>query len=392
MKINLLFVVFCCFVTMARAQSFTASQVLEQSAAVLKNANLFQYVSEYRIKFFDSPDTSAFTRYNCTVARAPEDTILNYHARVYNNEEDRIYDGENFFLIWHASKKMLTDNPYVTGRSFVKNNIRRENIPVFFYADKPFNSYLTQAVKTNMEESVWQGKSVWRIEVWMPTDAELTFFKRVVYIDQTSFLPLRVESFAKFQDVQDEYWELRLDWKSIDKTGHEPFSNHYTYPEGYETEVYKPSSIDLSLLPVGAPAPPFSGTDLQGRTIALDGSEQGALLLLDFWYLGCTPCIRAMPGVNAFAEKYNREGLVVLGLNPIDDFEQRVSDLGAFAQKMNLTYPLVSVLQSVAQAYLVKVFPAMYLIENGRVVYAHYGHSEEKMKALEDAIIRVVEK
>ncbi len=393
MKTNALSAVFCCLVATTFAQTPDAKQVLEQSAAVLKSNNLFQYTSEYRIKYFDNSDTTAFSSYLCTVARAPQDTILNYHARVYNNEEERIYDGENFFLILHSTKKMITDNPYTSGRNFAKSNIKRENIPSFLYAEKPFNSYLSDAVKTVVKETVWDGKQVWQVEVWMPTDEEITFLKRVVYIDKKSSLPLRVEGFAKFQDIQDEYWEHNLHWKSAETSGIEQFSYHYTYPEDYAVEVYVPSSLDLSMLPVGSSISAFIGTDMKGFTYALDPSVAAeALVLLDFWYIGCTPCIRAMPGMNAFAEKYQDEGLVVLGLNPVDDFSKRASDLNAFIQKMNLQYPLLSVLNSVAQAYKVKVFPAMYLISNGKVVYAHYGHSAEKMNALEDAIISVIEK
>ncbi|MBK8703511.1 MAG: hypothetical protein IPN33_07735 [Saprospiraceae bacterium] len=221
----------------AVGQNQEARDILLLSVQKLKENNLFQYEASYRIKYFDNTDTSAFTHYNCTVLKMPADTVLGYYARIYNEAEDRVYDGNNFLLVWHEGKKIIRDQPRLSGKKFARDNIRRDNVPHFFYSETPFQSYLSDAKNITLSEEMLDGKKVWKVDVFFPTDEEITFLKRVVYIDRQSYLPLKVEGFAKFQDIQDEYSELIL--KNVRATVHagDDFSSFYPYPADYAEEM-----------------------------------------------------------------------------------------------------------------------------------------------------------
>jgi thiol-disulfide isomerase/thioredoxin len=46
--------------------------------------------------------------------------------------------------------------------------------------------------------------------------------------------------------------------------------------------------------------------------------REGRFLLLDFWFLGCSPCIKAQPRIEALYKKYKRKKLDVVGINCVD--------------------------------------------------------------------------
>ncbi len=361
-------------------------EILQKSAELLKEMNLFRYESAYRIKYFDNQDTTPVSIQQCIVLKAPKDTILNYCARVADQDAERVYDGVNFLMIWHKNKKILRDNPHVTGKKFASNNIQKSHIPGFLYSNQPFNAYLTEAERLSLTEARLYGQKCWKIEVLFPANEEITFVKRVVFIDQESGFPMRIEGYAKFQDIQDEYWELDLKNIRAERKENAVFTDFYTYPEGYAEEVYTAPNFSFELLREGSAWIPFEGKDLAGNPVVPDSAGSSGLVLIDFWYLACAPCMRAMPEVAALSKKYKDQGLLVLGLNPFDDPAVRSEEIKKFSARFGVEYPLVFIGKKVAESYLAKTYPTFYLFDKGKMVFAGAGYSPEKMAELDKKI------
>jgi thiol-disulfide isomerase/thioredoxin/protocatechuate 3,4-dioxygenase beta subunit len=72
--------------------------------------------------------------------------------------------------------------------------------------------------------------------------------------------------------------------------------------------------------------PSHAGTPLRGRVV-----------LIDFWGMGCGPCIAVLPEVQRLAEQFAKKGVVVIGLHPAD---AKPEELQAFAKQRRLTFPL----------------------------------------------------
>jgi protocatechuate 3,4-dioxygenase beta subunit/thiol-disulfide isomerase/thioredoxin len=64
---------------------------------------------------------------------------------------------------------------------------------------------------------------------------------------------------------------------------------------------------------------------------------QGKVVLIDFWGMGCGPCVGALPGVQRTAEQFAKRGVIVIGLHYAGG---NPTELGEFAKKHRLTYPL----------------------------------------------------
>lgn len=109
-------------------------------------------------------------------------------------------------------------------------------------------------------------------------------------------------------------------------------------------------------LAVGTPAPTFALATSGGAPVRL-ADYRGRPVLLDFWGSWCSPCVEALPKVQALQEAY--PDLVVLGLASYEDAD---ADPEAFARARGATYPVARAPEDVIEAYLVRAFPTYYLV------------------------------
>jgi thiol-disulfide isomerase/thioredoxin len=106
---------------------------------------------------------------------------------------------------------------------------------------------------------------------------------------------------------------------------------------------------------------------------------KGKVVLVDFWDYSCINCIRAIPYIRAWAEKYKDSGLVVIGVHtPEFDVEKQLPNVQKAVQKFGITYPVA--LDSDYQiwnAFHNQYWPAHYFIDaKGKVRYEHFGEGQ----------------
>jgi cytochrome c biogenesis protein CcdA/thiol-disulfide isomerase/thioredoxin len=148
-----------------------------------------------------------------------------------------------------------------------------------------------------------------------------------------------------------------------------------------------------TLLPVSAaasqPAPALSDEgampDLSGAVAWLNSppltgnSLRGKVVLIDFWTYSCINCLRALPYVEGWAEKYKSAGLVVIGVHtPEFAFEKERSNVEKAVRDLKITYPVaIDSDYKIWQAFDNQYWPAHYFIDGkGRIRYHHFGEGE----------------
>lgn len=131
------------------------------------------------------------------------------------------------------------------------------------------------------------------------------------------------------------------------------------------------------ILPVEALIPSLDGAVEWLNTPPLTmAALRGKVVLVDFWTYSCINCLRAIPHVRAWAERYGDQGLVVIGVHsPEFAFEKRVANVTRATADLGITYPVaIDNDYRIWRAFDNRYWPAHYFIDaEGRVRHHHFG-------------------
>jgi thiol-disulfide isomerase/thioredoxin len=136
------------------------------------------------------------------------------------------------------------------------------------------------------------------------------------------------------------------------------------------------AAVDVKNLPVGRPAPevrpkgwlnspPLTAADLSGKVV-----------VYDFWTYSCVNCVRTLPYLRAWYDRYRNDGLVIIGVHsPEFDFEKDHGNVEQAVGRLKVTWPgalddgLV-----VWDAFANRYWPAKWITDRqGRIRYFHAG-------------------
>jgi len=115
-------------------------------------------------------------------------------------------------------------------------------------------------------------------------------------------------------------------------------------------------------------SPPLTTADLRGKVV-----------LVDFWTYTCINWLRTLPHVRAWAEKYEDQGLVVIGVHsPEFEFEKNVDNVRRAVTDMRVAYPIaVDSDHALWRAFDNNYWPALYFVDaQGRIRHHQFGEGE----------------
>ena len=137
---------------------------------------------------------------------------------------------------------------------------------------------------------------------------------------------------------------------------------------------------DLANLPVEGVMPPLTGATTWLNTPPLTTEQlRGKVVVVDFWTYSCINCLRSIPYVKAWAEKYKDQGLVVIGVHtPEFAFEKSEANVRQNVRRLGLTYPVAMDNDfAVWRAFRNQYWPAHYFIDaQGRIRHHHFGEGD----------------
>jgi peroxiredoxin len=115
---------------------------------------------------------------------------------------------------------------------------------------------------------------------------------------------------------------------------------------------------------VNFPVPEVQLTDLNNQPVAL-ADYQGQVILYNAWATWCPPCKEEMPTLEAYYQDHKQAGFVIVA---IED-GQPVSEVAAFAESYNLSFPVWPDLKYVATtAFKTNSLPTSFVIDRSGTV------------------------
>ncbi|MES2328189.1 MAG: TlpA disulfide reductase family protein [Bacteroidota bacterium] len=211
--------------------------------------------------------------------------------------------------------------------------------------------------------------------------------KRPYYllIDKKTFLPYQFIS--KYVRGTDDRDFVTVTYSSINTKPEAPANSSWEYASYADT--YKPyvAPVKIPVVKPGTiltdftlPAYSSTGTD----SVSLN-QYKGKLVLLDFWFKSCGPCMEAMPHYNELQTQFRMDGFELLTVN----VEDPVADIKFFYDKHQPIYKMMYGGGKLWHSLGFTGCPSSVLLDrSGKVVEAIYGFNKEQLSKKITALLK----
>ncbi|MES2806986.1 MAG: TlpA disulfide reductase family protein [Bacteroidota bacterium] len=207
------------------------------------------------------------------------------------------------------------------------------------------------------------------------------FTAKHLFIDKLSGLPSAITTISRNNNYgngisnyydQIVFSDYRFNQPGINATSFE-------LPNGFH--LPKPQPEQPKLLAPGTVAPNWTLSTVTGAKISL-AQLKGKFVLLDFYFIGCLPCMKAIAPLNRIYEKYKDKNIHIASVTGRDSPKAAL----AFKKQYGIKYAGYAGAADVVRSYHVIDFPTYYLInKEGKIAEVLTGYTDDfegKMDAL----------
>jgi thiol-disulfide isomerase/thioredoxin len=141
-------------------------------------------------------------------------------------------------------------------------------------------------------------------------------------------------------------------------------------------EVGQPVDVDdLPVLADDVPGPDQADGWIGSEPLTR-ASLAGSVVVYDFWTYSCVNCVRTLPHLAAWYDRYQADGLVIVGVHsPEFEFEKDRGNVERAVGDLEVDWPVaLDPERRVWNAFSNRYWPAKYVVDrDGRLRYVHYG-------------------
>ena len=141
-----------------------------------------------------------------------------------------------------------------------------------------------------------------------------------------------------------------------------------------------PLTLSAGPLPIEGSAPSLDGAIEWINTPPLTLAQlRSKVVLVEFWTYTCINWRRTLPYVRAWAEKYQAQGLVVIGVHtPEFEFEKNIDNVQRAVKEIGITFPVaVDSEYAIWGAFKNQYWPALYFVDaRGRIRHHQFGEGD----------------
>jgi len=133
-------------------------------------------------------------------------------------------------------------------------------------------------------------------------------------------------------------------------------------------QKYIQSDIDWQNCIISKSIPRFRANTLNNEKINSE-KLKGKIIVINFWFIGCPPCVAEMPALNQLVKEYRDSGVIFLGF-ALDDKKS----LKKFFATRRFDFTIIPGAQNIEDLFGVLEHPVNFIIDrNGKIVIAWAG-------------------
>ncbi len=344
------------------------------------------YDIEYKIKHLNSNDTTKiFTKID--LIRDTNDTVFGGYFWIDIDSIKRFYNTKNIYSIYDKEKEIVR---FKKNETFAITNKTDGNSIETYFLNPNRLTYCVNDTANTIKLSVQKNNNeeVYVLHCDFPQSEYFESMYKEIYIDKLTYNIVKIAFFVKMQG-ETQYNEWNLSNIIYDKITKENLEKRFLeYKNKYKIEDFKlPVKRNFEPLPIGSSFPNFEGIEYKTDKKISFRNFKGEMVLLDFWYMDCFPCIKAIPHLNKLFNKYSGKGLRVLGVNPVNNNEKDLKRLPRFLEYNNIDYPIIFIKKEQTAELKVNAFPTLYLIDKkAKVLYSTVGFDEKEIIKIDSII------
>ncbi len=378
-----------------------AEAILNKAYQKCQSIDSGHYEMTHYMKYMSGKDTSSSV-YSCYFKKLQDDSLYSsafHYKKSYDGGYlgDIMYTGEDFvrYSIEDSSGVIMSKtlwaediDAYSHNYTFYTPLIDRESHPMpydsAFVDDKNIFSLIGEEIINNINCYHIRMNTIPKND---STDSMKTLRKECNYwISKQDYLPIQYSiafDLVMNNDTMYQFERNVLSNYELNTINDKNQLKLESIPKYINLKDYTPYKSP-ELLPKDTIAPNWSLRSLEDEIINLSDFK-GQLLLIDFFYKSCYPCMLALPALQRLHEKYSEKGLKVIGIDPYDTKEK--DEIDTFLAKRGVTYTVLLGGKDVAKDYHVSGYPTIYLIDRqGKILFTQVGYGDGTEVKIEEII------
>ena len=378
-----------------------AEEILRKSFDKCQSIENGYYEMNHYMKYMSGNDTNS-SSFNCYFKKLPDDTIYSsafHYQQYYDGEYSRhvLYTGDDFvnYCAKDSTGEIMSKSLWAKDIKAYRHNYtfyspitNRKSYPLPGESDSTDDKHIYQF----LGEELIDDFPCYHVKMnIIPENDSAEIMKTIqienhYWINKSDFIPVQYTITYVLEEYSDTMYQFEKNVLIKYELNHLKVEDHLrlsAIPSYIVLKDYEPY-ISPKLLPNDTIAPNWSLLSLKDEIVSLSDLK-GNLVLIDFFYKACHPCMLALPALQNLHVKYKDKGLHVIGIDPYDTKED--DDIENFLSKRGVTYTILLSGKDVAKKYHVSGYPTLYLIDkNGKIISSQVGYGEGTEEKLEQII------
>ena len=359
----------------------------------LNELNSIHFKAVEKAYYSNEPDTTV-TPYEVWAVRDAGDSLKGGYVWVDNNYRpyNMMYERGDFYLAIPPKKTSILypdfNEPFINETDWID----------YFLKPQMLSQILTDKKnKVEIKDTIFNGKQCVLISVDFPKNRKGTSKHYAFVLNENTYAPewtkltLSTKDFVFHDEMEfSGFEENSVDLSALKKRQQKVLAENPVEVNGADSHL---SRLE-KMLHVGDDAPLFKAKYYNGeRPFELKDFTGKNVIIVDFWYTHCHPCVKAMPSLDKLYKKYKDKGLKVFGLNSVDNQPRSRKLLDNFLSKRDISYDIILATPEVDIMYKVNGYPTMYVVgRDGKIAYAEIGFSEDDFGSLVEKVEELLRK